>query len=370
MHKRVLISAILVLTLLLGGRPTLANEIAKNFTKKIRARIEARIREENQFIEDLRAMQDPGPYPVHGNAFETWEEGKLVKELINNDVKGIVAQYLSAPAERCAAVDRINTQNPWIEHNIRQGMEERQRELVNRYFPRFIELPAVTEADVAQLAGVETSIRVMPRFKAAQTKTSIGLYRMVMGRYPDLGGCFSPHRHFAAQDAEAMASQYRTWDQNPTLPLAYTTSAEDTEFARRLSEITGRNFRIMRSGENEYMRRGRAVVEGQPRGAISTTPYFFGGDQNQVRDYGFIHSNSGGRVHGVHENPPGFDPRRHQYPFGVKQPIGNVWERDATGVLRGGCFGNGEWSAESSLSKEGYVSSRLESIGSRLAEDF
>ena len=211
----------------------------------------------------------------------------------------------------------------------------------------------------------------MPRFKAAQAKTTIGLYRMVMGRYPDLVGCYSTQlgKHFTAEDSAAMADQYRAWDQNPTLPLVCTTSAADVEFASRLSEITGREFRIMRGDENEYMRRGRAIVEGQPRGAITTTPYFFGGEVNQVRNYGFIRSNSGNRVHGVHENPPGFDPLQHQHPFGIEQPVGNVWERDAAGVIRGGAFYRNEWFAESSYSYEGRGRPRSADLGSRLAED-
>ena len=244
----------------------------------------------------------------------------------------------------------------------------------NQLLGGFIELPAVTEADVAQLtaAGVQTSIGVMPRFKAAQAKTTIGLYRRIMGRYPDLMGCFSTQlgKQFTPENSAAMADQIRAWDQNPTLPLVCTTSADDVEFARRLSEITGRNFRIMRGDENEYMRRGRAIVEGQPKGDITTTPYFFGEDGNQVRNYGFISTNSGIRVQGVHENPLGFDPRQHRHPFGVKQPIGNVWERDAAGVIRGGAFNDyGEWFAKSSYSYGGRMHFRSGSIGSRLAED-
>ena len=164
----------------------------------------------------------------------------------------------------------------------------------------FIDLPAVTEEDVVQLQETlnglrngreRTSIVVMPAFRAAEAKTSIGLYRAVIGAYPEVVGCYSfeLNGRFTQQDAE---NKYREWDANPDLPLVCTTGAQDIAFAERLSQITGRRLGIMSDSKNEYSIRGRIRNENGSWGAITTTRFHFGGDEeDQVRNRAFTHNN-------------------------------------------------------------------------------
>ena len=212
-----------------------------------------------------------------------------------------------------------------------------------RYLPEFIPLPEVTLDDVNHLAGIETSILApMPAFGAAVTKNTVGLYKAVWGRYPDLTQCFSRQleRNFNPKEAR---EKYQYWDKHPLMPLICTTSKEDEAFAAKLTEeynrviapVTGhkRNFTIMSGPQNEYTRRGRTSS-----GQIITTAFFFGDDFTQLENYAFIDSNSGDTAHNVNEDPPSFNPKLHSHPFGVKQILGNILERDSLGVSRGGAF--------------------------------
>ncbi len=235
----------------------------------------------------------------------------------------------------------------------------------------FINLPAVTDEDVRQLQQAlnargnneRTSIITMPAFRAAEAKTSIGLYHAVMGGYPDLT---------LAGVSEARRTQIQqAWAANPDLPLTYTTTAEDVAFAQELSRLTGRRFTVMSNSQNEYSIRGRTLdASGRPTGAITSTIYHFGDDEAQVRNRAFILTNplTQNRTHGVHEIPAGQD-SLYRNSFGLIHPIGNVWSRSLEGVVRGGSFSSLGWNADSSRSLEGYESFRIGYIGFRLAED-
>ena len=118
---------------------------------------------------------------------------------------------------------------------------------VNGIRLNFIDLPAVREEEVVQLQQALNGLRyrdertfivAMPAFRAAEAKTSIGLYRAVMGAYPNAVGCIASNGvvRMYARDAQI---KYADWDANPDLPIVCTTSAQDMVFAQRLSQITG-----------------------------------------------------------------------------------------------------------------------------------
>lgn len=235
----------------------------------------------------------------------------------------------------------------------------------------FIDLPEVSETDVAALQSSidargnreHTSIRPMPKFRAAEAKTPIGLYHAVMGRFPDL--TLAP---LIEQDRLEIIA---TWAENLDLPLTYTTTSEDIEFSETLSRITGRHFTIMNDSQNEYSIRGRHLdPDGQPTGAITSSIYFFGDDASEVPNHAFIQDNplTINRPHGVHEIPTGKD-HLYKNSFGLIHPIGNVWSRSIEGITRGAFFLNREWHARSSFSAPGRGTFRTHSIGSRLAEN-
>ena len=138
--------------------------------------------------------------------------------------------------------------------------------IVNGIRLNFIDLPTVTEEEVLQLQQTlngrdqyeRTFIVAMPAFRAAEAKTPIGLYRAVMREYPELLGCFNSgsFREFTQQDVQNKLAQ---WDANPDLPLVCTTVTQDTAFAERLSQITGRRISIISDSQNEYSIRGRVI---------------------------------------------------------------------------------------------------------------
>lgn len=236
----------------------------------------------------------------------------------------------------------------------------------------FIDLPAVTAEEVQELqqtlsrlrdGSERTSIVAMPAFRAAEAKTSIGLYHAVMGVYPALA---LVDRLNDRQRAEIL----RQWEENPDLPLTFTTEAEDIRFAQELSRITGRRFSIMTNSQNEYSIRGRALDEnGHPTGPITTSIYHFGEGEHEVQNHAFIRTNplTLDRAHGVHEIPEGAE-ALYKNTFGIIHPIGNVWSRSIDGIVRGGAFGTNARFSKSSSWLEDNENGRDGDVGSRLAE--
>lgn len=283
----------------------------------------------------------------------------------------LVGTYVANPDERLVLVGEAYAKSPLVLKEIQMG-------LINRFLPKFIELPEVTEEDVNHLiqAGIKTSIQPMKAFKAAETKTPIGLYKIVMGEYPPLSKCYRSindlWRPFTTEEEQA---RYRKWDKNPMLPLGCTTAAMDVEFTKKLSELTGRNITIMTGPQNEYMRRGRELVDGKPTGPITTTAYFFGSVSiaRKVQEHAMVsdfipHGIKYEDVIEVDQAPAGRVIEDYQNTFGIKHPTGLAGERDSLGVVRGGAFHNPAFHAQSSNQVTGWGEVPFETISSRFAE--
>ena len=163
-----------------------------------------------------------------------------------------------------------------------------------------------------------------------------------MGYYPDLSRSDWP-----TSQGERDALRAR-WQANPDLPLTNTTVAEDQAFIAALNARTGRHFRLPTESEVEYSIRGRA------QGAITTTTYHFGNDENEVRNRAWVHSNSGNQAHGVREPLPGRTLDDSRNSFGLIHAIGNVWVRSAGGVVRGGSFDFSDLGMQSYLRSLGW----------------
>ena len=172
---------------------------------------------------------------------------------------------------------------------------------------------------------------------------------------------------YTSQDAE---NKYREWDLNPDLPLVCTIPAEDIAFAERLSRITGRRLSILTDAKNEYSIRGRIINDDGSWGAITTTRFHFGGEEDQVRNRAFIWDNplTQRRPHGVHEIPEGHNGTLYRNSFGLIHPIGNVWARSIEGVVRGGAYSSAAAGVDSSLYRS-FADDLQDDIGSRLAEE-
>jgi formylglycine-generating enzyme required for sulfatase activity len=79
------------------------------------------------------------------------------------------------------------------------------------------------------------------------------------------------------------------------------------EFLRRLSQKTGKQYRLPTEAEWEYAAR-----------AGSTTLWWFGDDKSSLRDYAWYQLNAGGQTHVVKKRLPN--------PWGLYDMYGNVWQ--------------------------------------------
>jgi formylglycine-generating enzyme required for sulfatase activity len=93
----------------------------------------------------------------------------------------------------------------------------------------------------------------------------------------------------------------------PTNPVESVTWDEAVEFCRRLSEKTGKTFRLPTEAEWEYACR-----------AGTKTRFSFGDSESVLGDYAWCTSNSGGKTHPVGQKKPNA--------WGLYDMHGNVWE--------------------------------------------
>ena len=156
-----------------------------------------------------------------------------------------------------------------------------------------------------------------------------------------------------------------------TLPVEQVSWDDAQAFVRKLSEKTGKNYRLPSEAEWEYAAR-----------AGSQTNFYFGDSENELGRYAWFGSNSGNTTHPVGEKLPNA--------FGLYDMLGNVWEwtadcwnRNYNGapndggawasgdcgrrVLRGGAWGSDPQSLRSAYRNNNYPTFRNSNSGFRLA---
>ena len=106
---------------------------------------------------------------------------------------------------------------------------------------------------------------------------------------------------------------------NPLNPVENVGWEDAQSFCEKLSQLTGKNYRLPTNFEWEYACR-----------AGTTTNYYFGDDDNQLKDYAWYDENSRDKTHPVGEKLPNN--------WGIYDMHGNVWEWTQEGCLRGGCW--------------------------------
>ena len=84
------------------------------------------------------------------------------------------------------------------------------------------------------------------------------------------------------------------------------------EFCQRLSRKTGQSFNLPTEAQWEYA--ARAIHNSK----IQSEKYYFGNDNNKLKDYGWYSDNSGGQTHEVGQKKPNN--------FGLYDMYGNIWE--------------------------------------------
>ncbi|GCL58127.1 SUMF1/EgtB/PvdO family nonheme iron enzyme [Microcystis aeruginosa] len=110
-----------------------------------------------------------------------------------------------------------------------------------------------------------------------------------------------------AQYEAVMGINPSEFKNNPQNPVEQVSWNDAQAFCQKLSQITGKTYRLPTEAEWEYACR-----------AGTTTRYYFGDDASQLGDYAWYSANSQSKTHPVGQKKPNA--------WGLYDMIGNVWE--------------------------------------------
>jgi len=133
-----------------------------------------------------------------------------------------------------------------------------------------------------------------------------------------------------AQYQAVMGNNPSHFKNNPQNPVEQVSWDDAQAFCQKLSEITGKNYRLPTNSEWEYACR-----------AGTTTTYYFGDDASELEDYGWYKKNSNDTTHIVGQKKPNG--------WGLYDMHGNVCEWCADTCVQGGSWGNTSISCHSAF---------------------
>ncbi|NCR65190.1 MAG: SUMF1/EgtB/PvdO family nonheme iron enzyme [Microcystis aeruginosa LL11-07] len=231
----------------------------------------------------------PSPIPT-----QIWRRRKV---LINLGLFGLFAAALVASHGSNILVPAINSFFVWLSRQNPTPTPPSPRPSPRPLPPPFTEklangirLEMVSLPAGKFLMGSSESNDEKPQHQVKVNSFAIGKYPITQAQYQAVMG--------------NNPSQFKNNPQNPVECVSWN---DAKAFCQKLSQITGKTYRLPTEAEWEYACR-----------AGTTTRYYFGDDANQLGDYAWYDGNSGGKTHPVGQKKPNG--------WGLYDMSGNVWE--------------------------------------------